>query len=489
MGGVKAGPGKGRGRLEPLRSLPERLLDSRLKLILATVAVRLVLAPFFAHIWDANTVQSAVYATFQGTNIYELVQGRTEELRVMTGNPSIFYEGYAYLPHALLIFYPFYLIYLGLGFDPLPIKGVTGPDHPFTVAFASPDVMFFLTMIKLPIIALDVMIVLLLAGRDRGAAALYALSPFSIFITGVWGMFDSLVAFSLLASMLASGRGRAGAAGFLYGIALTKFYPIAALPAFLIFYLKGGGSLARFLAGVAVSQAPTLVALALSPKAFIDTTILFHTGRVGGGLTPLNVTWLIDNAALDASITGLASVVGIVIYAAVVYALIKAKHFRLEDAMLILMLVWLIFGKIVNEQYVIAILPLLLLRSHRKGMLISYIPLIFSFANATPLYFALPLADLILRQPFIPLTSEILGSLMARILSLIPGASLFMHMSIPRYILLFSLGVTFFVYAFTLLLSFLRASHRGPASPVRLPDQVLVCEVVRHKAEQYPQQV
>ncbi len=475
MGGVT--PERRLGRLASLlRSALEGLLDSRPKLILVTIAVRLALAPFFAHIWDANTIQNTVYATFQGTNIYELVQVRTEELRIMTGNPSIFYEGYAYLPHALLIFYPFYLIYLGLGFDPLPIKGVAGPDHPFTVSFATPDIMLFLITMKLPIIILDALIVLLLAGKDSRAAKLYALSPFSIFITGIWGMFDSLVAFSLLAALFASGKGRAGPAGFFYGIALTKLYAIAAFPAFLIFYLRDrdARSLAKFLAGVAISQIPTLVVLALSPTAFIDTTLLFHSERVGGGLTPLNVIWLIDNAALDVNITEMASAVGVVIYAVVVYVLIRTKRFKLEDGMLALMLVWLIFGKIVNEQYVIAILPLLFLKSYRKGVLLSYIPLLFSFANATPLYFALPLADLILKQPFAPLTSEILGSLMAKVLSLIPGASLFMLMTIPRYILLFSLGVVFFIYAFSLLLNFLISAHRGAdshsSSSVRLPN-------------------
>lgn len=183
-------------------------MDDRVKYVLIAFCVRFALAPFFAHLWDMNTIQSTVYATSNGINIYDLVYQRTLELRLVTGNPSVFYEGYAYLPHALLLYYPFYLLYLSLGLNPLPIAGVSDPSSLFSVSFLQPDAYLFLLIMKLPIIIIDSIIVFVLFSKNTKAAKLYALSPYVIFITGIWGMFDSLVALMLLLSILTLSKGQ-----------------------------------------------------------------------------------------------------------------------------------------------------------------------------------------------------------------------------------------------------------------------------------------
>jgi hypothetical protein len=43
-------------------------MDERLKLVIIAVTLRLLFAPFFAHIWDVNALQ---------VSLYEFIHGKT----------------------------------------------------------------------------------------------------------------------------------------------------------------------------------------------------------------------------------------------------------------------------------------------------------------------------------------------------------------------------------------------------------------------------
>ncbi|MDJ0270876.1 MAG: hypothetical protein NXY59_10160 [Aigarchaeota archaeon] len=208
----------------------------------------------------------------------------TRYLKAVTGLP-LNYEGYAYLPHVMFIFLPFYMFYLTLGGSPLPIMGVHDPAHPFKVFF-HPDVFTFLFFIKIPILIADVFIALTLYKHfDKRAAWFYVLAPYSVFVSSVWGMFDSMVALFLLTALLLK-KQRFPWAGLVYGLSLMKFYTIyAGIPILYgVWKQRGFKALASFIVGVALSQLPTLYFFVLNLRAFLGAALLFHSESFGGGV-------------------------------------------------------------------------------------------------------------------------------------------------------------------------------------------------------------
>lgn len=130
----------------------------------------------------------------------------------------------------------------------------------------------FAVVVKLPVVAADLLIVgLLLAhGRRRGLGAAagwaYALHPVSLLITGFHGQFDSIALASVLLALHWHGEGKRdlSALALAAGIALKSF-PVLLLP----FFLLGPGRSARRAARFAV-LALGPVALLLLPFALAD---------------------------------------------------------------------------------------------------------------------------------------------------------------------------------------------------------------------------
>ena len=179
-------------------------MEKTLRVALLAALLRLLVAPFLGHLWDIKTMQETVYYTLKGENVYTLVYTLSRRVSESTGQP-LFYEGYAYLPHLALILAPFYIVYIALGGDPQPIRasGVIATGLVYEPQlYMSKDVFLFMTLIKMPMIVADSLIVYILGKRDLRVAVVYALSPYAILITGAWGMFESLIALSLLLSMM-----------------------------------------------------------------------------------------------------------------------------------------------------------------------------------------------------------------------------------------------------------------------------------------------
>jgi hypothetical protein len=134
----------------------------------------------------------------------------------------------------------------------------------------------FALLVKLPVLAAEVAIVVLLArwGRERAgiarhAAWLYALHPVAILVTGFHGQFDPLALLALLVALGAFDRGRRDAAALALAAAIAiKSFPVLALPVFLL-RLPGAAARARF---AALALFP--VALLLVPYAVDDAGAL-----------------------------------------------------------------------------------------------------------------------------------------------------------------------------------------------------------------------
>jgi hypothetical protein len=374
-------------------------MGERLKLVIVTIILRILFAPFFVHIWDVNTLQVSLYEFVHGKNPYEKLYANSMTLQNITKLP-IFYEGYAYLPHIILIFAPFYLLYLLLGCDPQPIKNVYDPTHPLKVFF-SHDIYLFLFILKLPLIVIDVLIVLKLYERSKYAALIYAVSPYTIFITSIWGMFDNIVAYFLLVALICLENEKWLRAGIAYSVALSKFYAIYAAPIIINYIFRRSGLKAclRFLTGVILMQIPTLVFFVWNPKAFLYV-ITFHGTRFGGGVTPLNVLWIIEDVKFNVAISRAVTLLSIALWVGITIHL-ALVNMPLEKGVLLTIMVPLFLGKIVNEQYLLSVYPLLLLLTPNRAEELGRYLIIFVLLNASPGYFMLPLLSVIRIARFI----------------------------------------------------------------------------------------
>lgn len=358
-------------------------MEKALRIALLAALLRLLVAPFLGHLWDIKTMQETVYYTLKGENVYTLVYTLSRRVSESTGQP-LFYEGYAYLPHLALILTPFYIVYIALGGDPQPIRAsgviVTGLVYEPQL-YMSKDVFLFMTLIKMPMIVADSLIVYILGKRDLRVAVVYALSPYAILITGAWGMFESLIALSLLLSMMLIERGRYVLSGIAYGFSLIKLYPILALPVFIL-NLRGKGfrALASFTIGLIISQIPTLLFLLLDPQSFVNTVLLFHILRQPSGLTPLRMLNLAENLTLTSIVSLLHTAISIATYTAIIVYVFKGGV-SLVRGVTLAILYFLAFSKVVHEQYYLSVYPLLLQLRMREARLIETLFLAYTLIN------------------------------------------------------------------------------------------------------------
>ncbi|MCD6323984.1 MAG: hypothetical protein J7L55_02605 [Desulfurococcales archaeon] len=407
------------------------------KLVLAAIAVRILFAALFFHIWDVVAFQEALHQFFSGGNVYAFVAKKTEELVQATGM-NLHYEGYAYLPHALYILAPFYLAYRALGGVPEPIKGVEGTFYILKM-YLLPDVYLFLLFIKLPLILADAATSYLLYrwfGRKYGWA--YALNPYVVFITAFWGAFDGLVAFFLFTAVVMELKERSTLSGFLYGVSLMKFYTgLAVIPLLYHAGKKGRDRLGKFITGVVISQAPTIYYFIKDPASFLTATVFFHGSRVGNGVTPLNVLQEIHNFAFSVRVSAVASLIALFAWGLVSYYVVK-KDLSLPEAVVLTIMSGLFLGKIVHEQYLLGIFPLLLLSDYDKVKTLGNLMLLFAVFNTGLIYFATPVMGLL---PY-PLWNWVLSVYRAAVWGAgILGATL----ANLRLALTFAVGSAFFI--------------------------------------------
>jgi 4-amino-4-deoxy-L-arabinose transferase-like glycosyltransferase len=114
----------------------------------------------------------------------------------------------------------------------------------------------------------------------RLAATAYAISP-ALFVNGQWGQFDALLAFFVLAALVAALHGRPGLMGVALGLGLaTKLLAIVAAPLLAVYLFRRAG--VRALAVGIVATAATMLALAL-PHVLAgagDAVLRAYTGAV-----------------------------------------------------------------------------------------------------------------------------------------------------------------------------------------------------------------
>jgi len=351
--------------------------------VLLALAVRLVLAPFFMHAGDVGTIYESSIMALNGQNMYNFVYARTLQMQNAAGIP-VFFEGYAYHPLLVYLFVPFYWLFtLIAGTSPVMIDG----HYPSLPALIYPWTPVLLLILKLPIILADLVVVYLLAGIDLRKAKIYAFCPYVIFISVIWGMFDAFVAVFLLASYLTSSRSNA-LSGFFYGLSLLKLYTIVLLPLYLVRLFGRWRALLEFLGGFALTLLPVAYFLVASPTSIWNVLVTFQGTRLMGGVNMYNFIWVVQDLVFDLVVSWIPNV--ILLVALVVVVPKFGRRAPLLESILAVMFLYFLFGKVINEQFLVSILPLILLSKecdHRLWIA----PFVFIFLRSPAYYFALPI--------------------------------------------------------------------------------------------------
>jgi Gpi18-like mannosyltransferase len=157
-------------------------------------------------------------------------------------------------------------------------------------AAAAPEVgVLTLTLLKLPnLLASALGVPLCLRGlrapfgdaAARFAATAYAMSP-ALFVNGLWGQFDALLALFVLAALVAALHERPGLAGLCLGLGLaTKLLAIVAAPLLAVYLFRRRGAKAVAVAAVATGATMLTLALPHVMGGAGDAVLRAYTGAV-----------------------------------------------------------------------------------------------------------------------------------------------------------------------------------------------------------------
>jgi hypothetical protein len=258
----------------------------------------------------------------------------------------------AYLPFWPLVTGLLYLVYMAVGFD-----------NRFVYYF----------LLKQPIIAGDMFLAYLLyyyissrtskQGPSLWAARFWALSPFTLIISGIWGMFDSLsMCFILISIMTNDYVKRSLWMGV--GIFTKSLALIYAIPA----TIRRPRTWSGLILAVGLPALATILTLVLMgwPISIVTTTLASTVIKSGASMSAWDAFYYMNYLQIMPILpTELSNILGFVwVPAIVVFTALAFRKFGFEteyglvQSMLIVTLIFLIFKARVTEQYAIYLLAL-----------------------------------------------------------------------------------------------------------------------------------
>ena len=276
----------------------------------------------------------------------------------------------AYLPFWPLLTGLLYLVYMAVGFG-----------NRFAYYF----------LLKQPVIAGDMILAYLLyhyissrtsrQGASLWAAKFWALSPFTLIVSGLWGMFDSLSMCFILVSIMTNDYVRRS---FWMGVGIfsKSLALIYAIPA----TIRRPRTTWGLIIAVGLPALATLLTLIGMKWSFsIATTTLASTVvKSGASMSAWDVFYYLNYLKIMPALpTQLANILGFVWVPAILVVTMLAFHkfgfeteYGLVQSMLIVTLVFLIFKARVTEQYAIyllalAVVDVALWNPKRKPLLIA----------------------------------------------------------------------------------------------------------------------
>jgi hypothetical protein len=362
------------------------LSNAGFRLALLGAAIRIALAPFFMHTWDIATILTATDQFLKGISPYQYVVQQARSLYETTGLPLPYY-GFAYLPVVLYIYAPFYALYQLLpGGSTTPLVG--GHSNIQTgLTLVYPQLYAALFSVKLPVIIADTATIYLLHSRSPKAAKIYALSPYVMVVTSIWGNFDPLVGHLLLLSYLTF-KDNKFVSGLLFGLSTMKFYTMVCLGAFLPRLINQPKQLMRFLTGFAIAHLPTLYYLVTDTENLLHIVAFQGTRPING----VNIYYSMVAVRGLEQVLSLTRIISAIFVIAVILVSVSYARNRVElnEAITGLMLTYVVFAPVTNEQLLAALVPIGLI-SRNFSHKLTIFPLLYIAFNSTYHYFAIPI--------------------------------------------------------------------------------------------------
>ncbi|MDY6836290.1 MAG: glycosyltransferase 87 family protein [Chloroflexota bacterium] len=331
--------------------------------------IQVVLAGFFIHPWDGFVFLESTQQFLQGTTPYQVAM---EEL------PSTSVFGmeawYAYPPLPVLIFATTFAPYFFLFGNNLILERVF-----LKLSFIIGNLLCAFLVYRL------------VESSDRAELASKAekvilYNPFLIFIAAVWGMFDVWMVNFLLLSIIRLRQHRLLRAGGYLGLSvLVKPIALIFLPVFLIYIWNKTGRIVKALSFATISALVFCIIsipfFASSPDGFIQQVTGIHAARPPGGTAPLALLYLgglvgglRDFGFFHLPLTVI-STISVVLLGSSILLLLGYLYLRREKqereflaSLLVVMIFFTLFNKVVNPQYFVTpiVLGTLLMFSYDK---------------------------------------------------------------------------------------------------------------------------
>ncbi len=306
--------------------------------------IRILLAPFFGHPWDTYIWIQTGKIAFQGMNVYEI---------------SLLINRY---PWGFYSYPPIWMYWCGLSqlINEILLK----------------NLYFQVFLLKIPIIISDTIIafiiykwVFLYNEKDaKKSLLIWYLNPISIFITSIWGMFDSLaVLFSFLAAYYLS-RKEYGKASFLLGIGTAiKLFPAFFLPIVLLFaYYEDKWKIDRIIKKIIFpfSTIPIIVSIPFLNNFYTYIKAMsMHFSQVGQF-----TYWALLGRLINPSFFSIFTPIILIVIIFYAYRRFTKESIEMDKNVnklyMITLLAFFIISPKVNVQYVLWILPHIILLNY-----------------------------------------------------------------------------------------------------------------------------
>jgi hypothetical protein len=334
---------------------------------LAALALRLALLPT-GHWWDLTVDYNVFIDLGRNVSPYDTMAWLSHIAQSAHWWP--FYEYYAYPPAPLYLYYPLAQLFHWLHPTATSFFPVQG-------SYAMPALPWdFYLLFKFPIWFADFGIAALLArmtGTARGARD-YLLNPYVLLVSGAW-TFDAIMVLGLLLGIYWTARGRPLWAGIALGAGtMVKYVPILVVPVVVIYLLKRRHSLREALVFVASYGVSCAVLIGPFLKGLLYV-LQFQGQRMGGGMNW--EAFFLVSPVLDpsANLDPLANTLSALSVPVLVVGLILGYWYCIEAdislhrMVLLTLAIYLVATKLVNEQYVLVLVPFTLMESYTaKGM-------------------------------------------------------------------------------------------------------------------------
>lgn len=389
------------------------------KIILVALILRFVLI-FVNHPWDIQTFYNLFIDLGNNQNPYNTFLDQSYLARSHVGYYwQYYFEYYAYPPLLFIIYYPlaqlFHLLHPALAYDFIVSNSGPTLKIPWDFNF------FFKIPIFLADIGIGVLMYKLLKVSDVKEARSKAVegakkflfNPYVIIISATW-MFDSIMAFFLLLGVyyLRNKQLTRSSLALAFGF-LVKFVPLFLLPSILIYVWKKFGSL-QTIKFALVFFAISAIFIAPFWNGFKEV-LDFHASRVSGGLTiqllAQQIPYRITDKPLYLSDTqpfflyAIPEVATLIFYVGFIFTwyLLLKYDLSLQKTIIVGFVGYLLFAKIVNEQYVLSLLPFIIWDMIENPSpikktiynLLWTLPLAFAIINVPIFSFAFPTMNML----------------------------------------------------------------------------------------------